>query len=100
MGEHSRIAVPEEPTQALLDPYGVLVGWSHTPCGSGLNLKLQSATSQAALRNGEIDASHLLMTRNQALLLARYLLEVTGQAHDMPEKPHGWRGAWSRVRGR
>ena len=100
MGEHSRIVVPEEQAQAPLDRYGVLVGWTHTPCGSGLNLKLQSATSQAALRKGEIDASHLLMTRNQALLLARYLLDTTGQSLDMPERPHGWRATWSRMRGR
>lgn len=100
MGQHSRIAVPESSTRPASDHMGVLVGWTHTPCGSGVNLKLQSATSQAALRNGEIDANYLLMTRNQALLLARYLLDVTGQTLDMPERPHGWRGAWSRVRGR
>jgi hypothetical protein len=100
MGEHSRIAVPEAKSSALPDPMGVLVGWTHTPCGSGVNLRLQSACSPSALRNGEIDSNYLLMTRNQALLLARYLLDVTGQTLDMPERPHGWRGAWSKVRGR
>ena len=100
MGEHSRIAIPDTPSRPAIDHMGVLVGWTHTACGSGVNLRLQSATSQAALRNGEIDSNYLLMTRNQALLLARYLLDVTGQALDMPERPHGWRGAWSKVRGR
>ena len=100
MGEHSRTAVPADPPSAALQNYGVLIGWTHSPCGGGVNLKLQSARSQAALRGGEIDASHLLMTRNQALLLARYLLNATGQTLDMPERPHGWRAAWSRVRGR
>lgn len=100
MGEHSRIAVPEDKPVAAKDCYGVLVGWTHSPCGSGVNLKLQSARSKAALSNGEIDANHLLMTRNQALLLARYLLSATGQELDMPERPHGWRAAWSKVRGR
>ena len=42
----------------------------------------------------------IALARNQALLMARYLLETTGQTLDMPEKPHGWRAAWSRVRGR
>ncbi|MCA1661976.1 MAG: hypothetical protein LC648_07380 [Novosphingobium sp.] len=100
MGEHSRIAVPFGKADAPTDHFGVLIGWSHTPCGSGVNLKLQSAASQAALKSGEIDASHVLMTRNQALLLARYLLDATGQRLDMPERPHGWRAAWSKVRGR
>jgi hypothetical protein len=100
MGEHSRIAVPETKPNIMPDHMGVLVGWTHTPCGSGVNLRLQSASSQAALRNGEIDSNYVLMTRNQALLLARYLLDVTGQTLDMPDRPHGWRGAWSKVRGR
>lgn len=100
MGEHSRIAVPETSPSTMPDHMGVLVGWTHTPCGNGVNLRLQSATSPAALRSGEIESNYVLMTRNQALLLARYLLDVTGQTLDMPERPHGWRGAWSKVRGR
>ena len=100
MGEHSRIAIPAQTTNTAPETFGVLVGWTHSPCGDGVNLKLQSARSQVALRGGEIDASHLLMTRNQALLLARYLLAATGQTLDIPDRPHGWRAAWSRVRGR
>jgi len=100
MGQHSRIEIPEGREQPNAERYGVLVGWSHSPCGPGINLKLQSAVSQADLREGKIDAQHLLLTRNQALLLARYLLDTTGQVLDMPERPHGWRAAWSRVRGR
>lgn len=99
MGKHNRITVPVE-DQPVEDRIGVLVGWSHYPCGSGINLKIQSAVSQAALGRGEIDAAHLLMSRNQALLLARYLLDVTGQSLDFPERPKGWRAAWSRLRGR
>lgn len=98
MGQHSRIEVPAE-TRAP-ETYGVLVGWSHSPCGGGISLKVQSAQSQVDLRAGRIDAHHLLMTRNQALLMARYLLEATGQTLDVPERPHGWRAAWSRMRGR
>ena len=98
MGQHSRIELPDSGQSP--ETYGVLIGWSHSPCGSGINLRVQSAQSQDALREGRIDAHHLLMTRNQALLMARYLLETTGQALDMPEKPHGWRAAWSHMRGR
>lgn len=98
MGSHSRIELPPETHPP--ETFGVLVGWSHSPCGSGINLRVQSAPSQDALRHGRIDAHHLLMTRNQALLMARYLLETTGQTLGMPEKPHGWRAVWSHLRGR
>lgn len=98
MGNHIRIDLP--PGTQAPESFGVLIGWSHSPCGSGINLRVQSAQSQDALRDGRIDAHHLLMTRNQALLMARYLLETTGQTLDMPEKPHGWRAVWSRMRGR
>ena len=98
MGQHSRIELPDSGQSP--ETYGVLVGWSHSPCGSGINLRVQSTQSQDALREGRIDAHHLLMTRNQALLMARYLLETTGQTLDIPEKPHGWRATWSKLRGR
>ena len=98
MGQHSRIELPD--SGQTPETYGVLVGWSHSPCGSGINLRVQSAQSQDSLREGRIDAHHLLMTRNQALLMARYLLETTGQTLDIPEKSHGWRATWSKLRGR
>ena len=82
------------------ETYGVLVGWRHSPCGDGINLKVQSAVSRIALSEGRIDAHHLLMTRNQALLLARYLLEATEQTLDIPARRHGWRAAWSKLRRR
>ena len=81
------------------DRYGVLVGWTHTPCGSGISVKVQSAVSRADLQQGRIDSQHLLMTRNQALIFARYLLDATGQELQA-ERPHGWRKAWLRMRGR
>ena len=98
MGQHSTIDLPG--SKLAPETYGVLVGWSHSPCGEGINLRVQSAQTQIDLREGRIDAHHLLMTRNQALLMARYLLETTGQTLDIPEKPHGWRAAWSKLRGR
>jgi hypothetical protein len=60
---------------------------------------VQSAVSRADLRAGRIDSQHLLMTHNQALIFARYLLEATGQELDF-ERRHGWRKAWLRMRGR
>ena len=99
MGQHAKISVPSETLPSSPPHYGVLVGWTHSPCGPGINLKMQSAQSQAALHAGQIDAHDFLMTRNQALILARYLLSATGQTLDMPERRNGWRAVWSKVRG-
>jgi hypothetical protein len=96
MTEAMRTAVEPD---GVHDRYGVLVGWSHTPCGSGISVKVQSAVSRNDLHQGRIDSQHLLMTRNQALIFARYLLEATGQELEL-ERPHGWRKAWLRMRRR
>lgn len=56
-----------------------LVGWTHAALPNGIDLRVQCAPSSRALENEEIEVQHLLMTRNQALLLARYLLEITNQ---------------------
>jgi|GEM_PF-1077973 len=82
------------------EDFGVLVGWTHRDGPQGISLAMQSAASQAAWAAREIDRRHYLMTRNQALLLARYLLEATGQRLDLPEPPHGWRAALAWLRGR
>jgi hypothetical protein len=72
----------------------VLVGWTHRDTPSGIDLRLQSTRSRIALENGQVESSHLLMTRNQALLLARYLLDVTGQT--LPDAGQSRRRSLSR----
>ena len=62
----------------------VVVGWSHGTLPGGIELRVQSTRSQQALDNGDVDSVRLCMTRNQALLLARYLLEATNQ--ELPVK--------------
>lgn len=71
----------------------VVVGWTHLDLVSGIELRLQSSRSQVALESGQVETARLCMTRNQAMLLARYLLDATGQ--DLPEKR---RRLWSRQR--
>lgn len=75
----------------------VVVGWTHRDFLSGIELKLQSSRSQVALENGQVETARLCMTRNQALLLARYLLDATGQ--DLPEKRRASLWPWRRGRG-
>lgn len=70
------------------DDFGVLVGWSHTPFHRGIQLKVQSTapgTRADSRAKADIAARNYLMTRNQALILAKYLLDVTGQS--LPETP-------------
>ncbi len=69
----------------------VVVGWTHHGLGSSIDLRLQSTTSQRALDDNQIDSHHFLMTHNQALLLAKYLLDATGQTLPQRVKPSIWR---------
>lgn len=78
------------------DQTGVVVGWTHHDLGGSIDLRLQSARSKAALQGDRIDSHHFLMTRNQALLLAKYLLDATGQS--LPKKQS--RSIWQRFRAR
>lgn len=73
---------------------GVVVGWTHNDLSNSIDLRIQSAASNAALRDQRIDNHHFLMTRNQALLLAKYLLDATGQT--IPQRPTPT--IWQRLR--
>lgn len=72
-----------------------LVGWTHLDMPNGIDLRIECARSRIALDNQVIEQRDIVMTRNQALLLARYLLKVTGQT--LPEEPRP--SLWARLRG-
>jgi hypothetical protein len=74
-----------------MDEFGVLVGWSHAPCNRGIQLKLQHMSERAGPLAGtrDVTARSYLMTRNQALILAKYLLDATGQTLAPPPR-EGW----------
>jgi hypothetical protein len=65
--------------------FGVVVGWKHFPIGQGIDLTVQS-TAKSGSKPDQIDERHLLMTKNQALILAKYLLDVTGQSLPPPPR--------------
>ncbi len=69
----------------------VVVGWTHHGLGSSIDLRIQSTVSQQALDDRRIDSHHFLMTHNQALLLAKYLLDATGQTLPQRVKASIWR---------
>ncbi len=83
-------AIPEEgrgqhESGGASDDFGVLVGWSHAPFTRGIQLKIQSTVGDGRGAAG-LAARNYLMTRNQALILAKYLLDATGQ--QLPGAPH------------
>ena len=69
----------------------VVVGWTHHSLGTSIDLRIQSTVSKEALDDNQIDSHHFLMTHNQALLLAKYLLDTTGQTLPQRVKPSLWR---------
>ncbi len=70
---------------------GVVVGWTHHDLGTSIDLRIQSTASQKALDEKQIDSHHFLMTHNQALVLAKYLLDATGQSLPLKRKRPLWR---------
>jgi hypothetical protein len=70
----------------------VLVGWTHRLMASGLDLRLQTTRSRVALENDQVESSHVLMTRSQALMLAKYLLDVTEQSLPAKARRRFWGG--------
>ena len=79
---------PEQP--------GVVVGWTHHDHGASIDLRIQTTISQEALDHKRIDSHHFLMTYNQALLLAKFLLDTTGQRLPLRQRPSLWRRIYSR----
>lgn len=75
---------PDRPIETY--QFHALVGWSHSPVPNGIHLRIQSTRSNIALENQQVVAHDLVMTNNQALLLAHYMLDVTGQGRPKPRR--------------
>lgn len=71
------------------DGYGVLVGWRHEEVSGRLILKIESVRSLEQSERNDIDTQHLVMTHNQAVVLANYLFEIAGQTPTIRRK-RGW----------
>jgi hypothetical protein len=72
---------------------GVVIGWKHRAFARNIHLTVQS-TSKSRPTPDAVDIHHLLMTRNQAVLLANYLMRATGN-----ELPTRRRNLWQRLFG-
>ena len=76
MGESDYQATEAEAAAA---GFRLILGWSHAPFSRGIQLKLQSRRAEGPAA-GAVEEHRFLMTRNQALILAKYLLDSTGQS--------------------
>jgi hypothetical protein len=94
----ARRPASKEQSDKPSDRTGVIIGWTHHDLGTSIDLRIQSAASQQALNDKDIDSHHFLMTHNQALLLAKYLLDATGQKLPARQKPALWRRIGNRFR--
>ncbi len=60
--------------------YGALVGWASSEAGDRISLRMQSVTSPPPHEHGDVHSHIYLMDRNQAVQLANYLFELSGQS--------------------
>jgi hypothetical protein len=68
------------PGQELAETFGVLAGWTHSEFSDRLDLRLQTIRSSRRQAPEDVDSHHIVMTKNQATVLANYLIQVTGQS--------------------
>lgn len=64
---------------------GVVVGWKHRTFARNIHLTVQSS-SHGAPSPEAVDTHHLLMTRSQAMLLANYLMQLSGYEAQPPQR--------------
>lgn len=82
----------QEKTDFDRDTYGVLVGWKHSEMGERLDLQLQTKNAAGHLARGEVETFHIVLTRQQAAVLAHYLTQVSGSAP--PTRRRGLLARW------
>ncbi|WP_271078686.1 hypothetical protein [Aurantiacibacter sp. MUD61] len=60
--------------------YGALVGWASSQAGDRISLRMQSVTKPPPHERDDVHSHIYLMDRNQAVQLANYLFEISGQS--------------------
>lgn len=68
-----------------MESHGALVGWTHQDLGDRLMLKIETVASLKAAEDHAPDLLRVMMTRNQAAILGRYLVNQSGLPQ--PERP-------------
>jgi len=68
-----------------MESHGALAGWTHQDLGDRLMLKIETVASLKAAEDQAPDVLRVMLTRNQAAILGRYLVAQSGLAQ--PERP-------------
>ena len=68
-----------------MESFGVLAGWTHSEFSGRLDLRLQTIRSSRRTAPDDVDSHHIVMTKNQATVLANYLFQIAGQSP--PRRP-------------
>jgi len=68
------------------DTYGVLVGWKHSEFADKLDLSLQTKLASGHLASNDVETFHIVMTQQQATVLANYLFRITEASRPEPRK--------------
>jgi hypothetical protein len=74
------------------DTYGILVGWKHAAINGKFDLQLQTKLASGHLAKGEVETFHVVMTSQQATVLANYLLRIADATP--PPARKGWLRRW------
>ena len=74
------------------ETFGVLAGWTHSEFSGRLDLRLQTVRSSRRTAPADVDSHHIIMTKNQAAVLANYLYRVSGQTP--PQRRRGGLLGW------
>ena len=61
-----------------MESHGALVGWTHQDLGDRLMLTIETVASTQAAHEHAPDVLRIMMTRNQAAILGRYLVGRSG----------------------
>ena len=57
----------------------MLAGWTHSEFTDRLDFNLQRYVSSRRKVPEDVDLHHIVMTKNQATVLANYLFQISGQ---------------------
>lgn len=71
---------------------GILLGWKHQSFGGKLVVQLQTLPPGRTAGAGVYDTNDIMMTRNQALVLAEYLTKIASGSPKTPRE-----GVWKRL---
>lgn len=92
MATANTAAVHTTPAHQPQELSGVVVGWKHRTFARNIHLTVQSS-SHGRPSPDAVNTHNLLMTRSQAMLLANYLMQLSGYDAQPPRR-RSWLARW------